>query len=33
MSNPAPPVQRLRLTYSKTGDARYIGHLDLARFW
>jgi radical SAM-linked protein len=33
MSNPTPPVQRLRLTYSKTGDARYIGHLDLARFW
>ncbi len=27
------PVQRLRLTYSKTGEARYIGHLDLARFW
>ncbi len=33
MTNPAPPVQRLRLTYSKTDDARYIGHLDLARFW
>ena len=33
MTNPPPPVQRLRLTYSKTGDARYIGHLDLARFW
>ncbi len=33
MTNPTPPVQRLRLTYSKTGDARYIGHLDLARFW
>jgi len=33
MSNFPPPVQRLRLTYSKTGDARYIGHLDLARFW
>jgi len=31
--NPSPPVQRLRLTYSKKGDARYIGHLDLARFW
>jgi len=27
------PIQRLRLTYSKTGDARYIGHLDVARFW
>ena len=33
MTNHPPPVQRLRLTYSKTGDARYIGHLDLARFW
>ena len=28
-----PPLQRLRLTYSKAADARYIGHLDLARFW
>ncbi|NOX62433.1 MAG: DUF2344 domain-containing protein [Chloroflexi bacterium] len=27
------PVQRLRLCYAKTGDARYIGHLDAARFW
>lgn len=25
------PVQRLRLTFSKQGPARYIGHLDLAR--
>lgn len=25
------PVQRLRLTFSKSGPARYIGHLDLAR--
>ena len=33
MNTPPPPLQRLRLTYSKTGDARYIGHLDLARFW
>ncbi len=33
MSNPTPPVQRLRLVYSKNGDARYIGHLDEARFW
>ena len=33
MTNPPSPVQRLRLTFSKTGDARYIGHLDLARFW
>jgi len=32
MTNPPQPVQRLRLTYGKTG-ARYIGHLDLARFW
>jgi len=34
--NPAissTPVQRLRLTYSKGGDARYVGHLDVARFW
>ncbi len=34
--NPAissTPVQRLRLTYSKKGDARYVGHLDVARFW
>ncbi len=33
MTNPPPPVQRLRLTYSKKEDARYIGHLDEARFW
>ncbi len=33
MTNFPTPTQRLRLTYSKTGDARYIGHLDLARFW
>ncbi len=33
MTKTTPPTQRLRLTYSKTGDARYIGHLDLARFW
>lgn len=31
--NPPPPSQRLRLCYSKKGDARYIGHLDVARFW
>ena len=30
---PSPPVQRLRLRYSKRGDARYVGHLDVARFW
>ena len=27
------PIQRVRLTYRKIGDARYIGHLDVARFW
>ncbi len=26
-------VQRLRLTFSKIGATRYIGHLDLARTW
>lgn len=25
--------QRLRITFSKDGPARYIGHLDLARTW
>jgi radical SAM-linked protein len=30
-SEPARAVQRLRLTFSKEGPARYIGHLDLAR--
>ena len=29
----APSSQRLRLRYAKTGDARFIGHLDEARFW
>ncbi len=24
-------VQRIRLVYSKLGNTRYIGHLDLAR--
>ncbi len=33
MSTPPPPVQRLRLRYAKTGDARWVGHLDEARFW
>ena len=33
MTNHPPPVQRLRLTYNKKEDARYIGHLDEARFW
>jgi radical SAM-linked protein len=28
---PSQPVQRLRLTFSKAGPARYISHLDLAR--
>ncbi len=33
-ANPdTPPVQRLRLRYSKKDDARFIGHLDVARFW
>lgn len=27
------PVQRLRLCYSQAGDARFVGHLDTARFW
>ena len=31
--NPNTPIQRLRLRYSKKGEARYIGHLDVARFW
>jgi radical SAM-linked protein len=26
-------VQRLRITFSKFGPTRYIGHLDLARTW
>ena len=30
-SQPPRPVQRLRLTFSKDGPARYISHLDLAR--
>jgi radical SAM-linked protein len=33
MTYAPPPVQRLRLVYSKKGDVRYIGHLDEARFW
>jgi len=28
---PSRPAQRLRLTFSKDGPARYISHLDLAR--
>ena len=31
--NPNMPVQRLRLRYGKKNDARFIGHLDVARFW
>ncbi|RME84475.1 MAG: DUF2344 domain-containing protein [Caldilineae bacterium] len=31
--SPDPPVQRLRMRYGKRGDARFIGHLDVARFW
>ena len=30
-SQPPRPVQRLRLTFSKDGPARFISHLDLAR--
>lgn len=26
-------VQRLRITFSKTGPTRFIGHLDVARTW
>ncbi len=33
MSSPPPPAQRLRLHYAKTGDVRFVGHLDEARFW
>jgi radical SAM-linked protein len=31
MNDPPTTVQRLRLTFSKYGSARYISHLDLAR--
>jgi radical SAM-linked protein len=30
---PALARQRLRLRYAKSGDARFVGHLDEARFW
>jgi len=30
---PEPPAQRFRITYSKTGDLRWLGHLDLMRLW
>ena len=30
-NEPPRPVQRLRLTFTKEGATRYIGHLDLAR--
>jgi radical SAM-linked protein len=33
MTSPSPPAQRLRLRYAKIGDARFVGHLDEARFW
>ena len=33
MSSPPPPVQRLRLCYAQRGEARFVGHLDVARFW
>lgn len=26
-------VQRLRVQYGRTGDFRYVGHLDMMRFW
>jgi hypothetical protein len=29
----APPVQRLRLTFTKEEPIRYIGHLDVVRLW
>jgi hypothetical protein len=29
----APPVERLRLTFAKGRELRYIGHLDLVRLW
>lgn len=32
-SAPVAARQRLRLRYAKTGDARFVGHLDEARFW
>jgi len=30
---PEPPAQRFRITYGKTGDLRWLGHLDLMRLW
>jgi radical SAM family uncharacterized protein/radical SAM-linked protein len=30
---PIPPAQRFRLTYTKEGDLRWLGHLDLMRLW
>ncbi|NUQ39374.1 MAG: DUF2344 domain-containing protein [Caldilineales bacterium] len=29
----SPPAQRLRLRYAKKDHARFVGHLDEARFW
>lgn len=29
----SPHIQRLRVTFGKTGPTRYIGHLDVARTW
>ena len=29
----APPVLRVRLTFTKEGALRYIGHLDVVRMW
>ena len=28
-----PAVQRLRVTFAKTGNMRFVGHLDLLRLW
>jgi radical SAM family uncharacterized protein/radical SAM-linked protein len=30
---PIPSAQRFRLTYSKQGDMRWLGHLDLMKLW
>lgn len=30
---PIPSAQRFRITYTKQGDLRWLGHLDLMRLW
>lgn len=30
---PIPAAQRFRITYTKQGDLRWLGHLDLMRLW